>query len=112
MKVDYEKYLTEARGIKPSSYVDKWLMRSISRKPTSWREIKKIDVDSAPSDVQDFIMHLEEYDAKIVFGKNNPQIYDDFLQADLPQWFLLKTRQGFFIINTEGYDYVRYAVKV
>ena len=35
-----------------------------------------------------------------------------FKDKKLPQWFILKTKFGQFVVDTEGYDYARYVVKL
>ena len=55
------------------------------------------------------ILNLPEYDANEVIDLNN--LMSD-LPADLPQWFLVRTWNRTYIINTEGSSYARYIVEL
>lgn len=36
----------------------------------------------------------------------------DFVIPDVPQWFILVTDLGSFLVNTEGYSYCRYITNI
>jgi hypothetical protein len=79
------------------------------RKPDSWGEVPLYDGGNLPTAEIDKLPH---YDMEEVYGNlKDATPYDSFQKA-MPQYFTLSTYSGVFLVNTEGYDYARYIIKL
>lgn len=71
-----------------------------TRKPIVWADVKAVvSRDRLPKD-------LPAIDAAAIDGELNIHL------AECPQFFLVDVAGSTYLVNTEGYDYVRYATKV
>jgi hypothetical protein len=83
------------------------LMSKMKRKASDWptkSTIKSSEVKRFP-----VFTDKEVYREKIL-PKSSPEIMD-FIK-NMPQWFVLKTQFGDFLIDTEDYNYARYVGRI
>jgi len=86
------------------------------RKPTNFVDLGNAKpIKKMPPDVQTFIKKLKLISWKDLYGldpvKNFEfwKPYRGIFQLNTPQWFKVKTGKKIILINSEGYDYPRYA---
>lgn len=104
----FNEYL---EAIKMSSSVKDRLSKKMTRKPENIHDIKKINFRDLHDDEHSFINTLEEFDVDELFNKNSDPFNNEF-KIDVPQWFIMNWTQTSFLINTEGYNYIRYIVAI
>ena len=76
-----------------------------TRKPIEWAEIP--EAHSAYHELQ---KTLPVFTPQQAFSwKQNPL---EKLKEGVPQWFILRREDADYLINTEGYSYARYALKL
>lgn len=81
------------------------------RKPASLREIMKSDLEMYKNPE---IEALPKFSAMELFGKEDWTIRDDF-EPESPldaRVFVMTTKEGDVLVDTQGYNYIRYAVKL
>jgi hypothetical protein len=82
-------------------------MSKMKRKASGWPNkttITKMEVKRFP-----VFTDKEVYREKIL-PKSSPEMID--FSKSMPDWFVLKTSFGDFLIDTEGYDYARYVGRI
>ena len=79
----------------------------MSRKPGTWDEIHWLPRMTV--DILTLLFRLPTFVAGLV-GINR---VNDIAQVEkLPQWFILTRGQDVYVVNTEGYNYCRYIVRL
>lgn len=79
----------------------------MKRKASDWptkSTIKSSEVKRFP------IFTDKEVYGEEIFSKSSPEIMD--FTKNVPDWFVLKTQFGNFLIDTEGYNYARYVGRI
>lgn len=78
-------------------------------KPESWGDIPKMSMmlvgELANGET------IPEYTLLEVFDHPNPPVHADF-QRPMPVLFILKTSKNSYLVDTSGYNYIRYAVRM
>lgn len=87
--------------------IKKW-----TRKPSSLSEVKtRVSIE----DIHEIYPHLPHYNDIDVWGerknKEDDIISEDFIM-EVPQVFLLYTRVGIYLVDTQGSHYPRYVAEV
>ena len=77
-----------------------------SSKPNNLSNIKKIPLTNKQHQIID---KLPKYDIDDLFDKG--KINEEF-KIGVPQYFVIIIGNQHLLVNTEGYDYVRYAIKI
>jgi len=98
----YKKHIKE----KKYDWEDKF-HRVATRKPSTWSEIKSTnDPDLVNADLEAFNVEdiYDDYDKPLVPGFS--------AGVQVPQFFILMTDSETYLVDTEGYDYPRYIVKL
>lgn len=96
-----------------------------TRKPIGWIDVDKISKKKMPSDVRDWVNSLKMITWKDLMGGERPkkgeEFYPDrpgigndgtFVVSATPQYFIAKAGAKKFLIDTQGYNYVRYAAQI
>ena len=91
-------------------------MDAFTDKPNSWKEIGTLSLKNVTRlGKMDKMSLIPTFDDDDVFGKRVTK-KDSPTQAEftktMPYLFFLTTDFGTYLVNTEGYDYPRYAVKI
>jgi len=81
----------------------------MDKKPGEWPTTAELD--------KKYVKDLPVFKDIKVYGKpiqakSSPTTIDFKNPDDIPVWFVLKTKFGDFLINTEGFGYVRYVAKL
>ena len=103
--MNYEIIIREAMA----EFPDEWFTGKATRFTEGGISFKQID-----KDLQNRIKKLKVYDVKDLWGKKLDRDYspnEDFIRK-VPRYFILKKRNDYYLVNTEGYDYARYIVKL
>lgn len=91
--------------MKPQDYFNNALVR----KPSYWEDCNRVAVSRCPKEVNDWLASLPR--------KHLPQDYipiKDFpagIQVE-SQWFIAVQGENQFLVNREGYQFCRYAVRL
>tara|TARA_Y100000310_G_scaffold219035_1_gene220414 strand:- start:199 stop:549 length:351 start_codon:yes stop_codon:yes gene_type:complete len=107
---ELQKVLSEGKffPFKAMRKMDIW-----ARKATSFAALGSVGPSDLPPDE---FKKLDTFQDKAIYGRpltaSDSPAATDFVQGGdlLPMVFILLTRFGKVLINTEGYDYARYAV--
>jgi len=74
-----------------------------SRKPDEWSDIRKTYHELTNHDIEE----ISELPVIILDDMNKPF---ELFEIEVPQYFVGKRGDKFYLINTEGYKYIRYAI--
>lgn len=104
-KPEFKNYLREEikSTLKEESPFNNSLIKW-ERKPNELGDIETTFYDKLPKEIQNKIKSLPIY--------NNIDLFDDFTSPKIEQYFITNNKEGIFLINTEGYNYARYATKL
>jgi hypothetical protein len=95
-----------------SSLVWNAIGRSFNRKPETLEDADKprytVRFNLLSKELQEFIKKLDIYDADEIF---DGELYNDF-KNPTDQFFIVKDKGRYFLINTEGYEYARYVARL
>ena len=110
--ISQQKEATTFAG-RPSSDVRNYLADELdyTSKPTSFGGVScTFNLSDAPANVQSYIHKMSPIDAKSLFGNGKPS--DKFSQPIDDQFILCKDGGKEYLIDTQGYDYARYIIKL
>jgi hypothetical protein len=95
-----------------SSLVWNEIGRKFDRKPETLGEVDKprwtVDFNLLSKELQEFIKELDVYVADKIF---DGELYNDF-KNPTDQFFIAKDKNKYFLVNTEGYEYARYVLRL
>jgi len=92
---------------RPSRSLD----RAVWRKASTYKDIPDLDIKTFLEN-EEFFDYLNVYDERDL--RPEPRWFiEDFTNPELPQHFIMKAYDGStYYVNTEGYDYPRYAIRI
>lgn len=106
--MDAAAYYEHCKATVHASYVPK--LGSLIRKPEGKKSILK---SNSVIEFNEEMASLPVINEEELFGKSDWYISDSFLMAPPADIFIIKTEEGDdILVDTQGYDYVRYAVKI
>lgn len=106
--MDAAAYYEHCKATVHASYVPK--LGSLIRKPEGKKSILK---SNSLIEFNEEMANLPVINEEELFGKSDWYITDSFLSAPPADIFIIKTEEGDdILVDTQGYDYVRYAVKI
>ena len=86
----------------------------VADKPVDWDE--SFGKEISPDVLVAYGIELDKvqrYGVRELWGKGRPIPYDYFVKSKVPAMFVVNIPgKGAFLVDTEGYAYVRYAVKI
>ena len=88
---------------------------SFHRKPISWSDLKTSDVEvgELTYELDNNNLNIDILNFQEVYDDNDPKPSDNFnSQQPLSEVFAIEDDSGFFIIDTQGYDYARLIAKL
>jgi hypothetical protein len=125
---DFRDILTEQ---KLTSFINEYLFSGeqsllgstgavLVRKPTNFIDLGKAkSVKKMPKEVQDFINGLKTITWKDLYGGVKPvkdyefwEPHKGIFRMKTPLWFKVKFGSMIILIDTEGYDFPRYAARI
>jgi len=87
------------------------LMRTLTRKPASYDQVALYSCDDLTIDAKQALFELPIYNDHDIISRGNAP-YGDFIQPEIPVWFLMKARGKVYLVDTEGAQYCRYMVRL
>lgn len=100
--------------LKPSPAVDHFLSPLLVSKPDSFEKFgygDVLDLSEVPDDVLAFIQKLPVEDAANVL-KSALSTPLDYMKKEMPVWFILRRAGRHYLVDTEGYPYMRYVLRL
>lgn len=115
MKKVFERIQKETRqmyeDVRPTPDIRKIIDPIMGRKPGDWDEVPSTDNE----EVKAFARTLDLFQPADV-GYTSDSGHLDTIEKPVPQWFVFmrETKDGtkYYLVNTEGYDYMRYVVEL
>jgi hypothetical protein len=88
----------------------------MARKPQMLLDAHMLYDEDLSDEEKNFISKLPHFTAQELWGEKTSEgrIGGKFVMTPVPKWFVIELRQvrSFVLVDTEGYDYVRYGVRL
>ena len=109
------KPLFEMKLNQPSKLVFRELDKMVTKKPSSWQNMPVIHSEAISSEARKYLESLPNIKHQDLYGHDSKNVNPLNLFANPPeiQYFILVHGNGkTYLINTEGYSYIRFGAQV